>query len=570
MAAAEMANAGGGPIASDNRAHDVIRRKEVMYADRSVTESMWRQIADRIDPANNVFQKTYWTPGEYRGYRQFDSSPIIVIQKFAAAMQAMLTPENSRYQKLVPPKNLEGNKAVETYLARVTDVLFDFRYAPYANFTSQVDQSYQNLGRYGTQSLYIDWIPGHGMHYHSVPLNWSYIAENNHHVIDTHYRDVRFTARQAVQQFGKDRLPQVIQKAAENHTQCDSTFDFIHAVEPNPEFQQGRIDWRGKRYRSLYVSVQGEKVVDEGGYRCLPYAVSRFFQAPGEVYGRSPGWNLLPDIKMLNEMKKTQIRAAQKAVDPPMLLPEDGALTGFDLTAGALNYGGISDDGKQMAMALQLGANFDIGKQGIQETRELLNDGFFINLFQILVQDHDMTATEAMLRAQEKGQLLAPTFGRQQAEFLNPITRRELDLLYAVPGLMETLVGPMPPELLQAGGVYNTEFDSPLNRMQRAGDVVAFGQTFQALAPIAQADPTVLQVFDFEKVAAGVAKINGVPPEWMRSAEELAQMKQQQASQAQMQSILQAAPVAASAAKDMAQAQATAQSQPQPVTAGAP
>lgn len=570
MAKIEMANQGGGPIPGDNRAHDVIRRREVMYADRSVTEGMWRQIADRIDPANNVFQKTAWTPGEYRGYRQFDSSPILVIQKFAAAMQAMLTPENARYQKLVPPKGLEGNKAVEIYLDRVSDVLFDFRYAPWANFSSQIDQSYQNLGRYGTEGLYIDWVPGHGFHYHCCPLNWLYIAENNYHVIDTVYRDVRFTARQAVQQFGKSKLPEVIVKNAESRTQCDMTFDFVHAVEPNPEFIQGRIDHYGKKFRSLYVSIQGEKVVDVGGYRCLPYAVSRFYQGPGEVYGRSPAWDILPDIKMLNEMKKTQIRAAQKAVDPPMLLPEDGALTGFDLTAGALNYGGLNDDGKQMAVALEIGAHFDIGKQGLDETRQLINSAFYIDLFQILVQDHDMTATEAMLRAQEKGQLLAPTFGRQQAELLNPITRRELDLLYAVPGLMENMVGPMPPELLAAGGAYGVEYQSPINKMQRASDVIAFSNTFQAVAPIAQADPTVLQVFDFGKVAEGIAKINGVPAEWLRSAEELAQMKQQQASQAQMQSILAAAPVAAKASKDAAQAQAITQSQPQPITGGAP
>lgn len=569
---AEMANAGGGlsPGDGDKRAHDVIRRREMMYADRSVTESMWRQIADRIDPSNNVFQKTMWTPGETRTYRQFDSSPIIVIQKFAAAMMAMLTPENSRYQTLKPPRGLEGNKAVEVYLEALTDVLFEFRYSPWANFSSQADQCYQNLGRYGTQGLFVDWVPGKGFHYYCCPLNWLYIAENQHHVVDTVYREIRYTARQAVGAFGEANLPEIIVKTARDAAKGDTTFDFVHAVEPNTDFTPGRIDWRGKRFRSLYVSVQGEKIVEEGGFRVLPYAVSRFYQGPGEVYGRSPAWDILPDIKMLNEMKKTQIRAAQKAVDPPMLLQEDGALMAFDLSPGALNYGGVDDNGKQMVVPLQLGAHFDIGSQGLQETRELINSAFYIDLFQILVQDHDMTATEAMLRAQEKGQLLAPTFGRQQAEFLNPITRRELDVLSNIPGLLESMIGPAPKELLAVGGAYAVEYQSPINKMQRSGDLIAMSNTIQALAPIAQLDPTVMQIFDWDKVAAGTASINGVPPSWVRTAEELAQMKQQQASAQQMQQILAAAPVAASAAKDMAQAQATAQSQPQPVTTGAP
>ncbi|STU67291.1 Bacteriophage head to tail connecting protein [Klebsiella pneumoniae subsp. ozaenae] len=53
-----------------------------------------------------------------------------------------------------------------------------------------------------------------------------------------------------------------------------------------------------------------------------------------------------------------------------------------------------------------------------EQKRQTINDGFFITLFQILVDNPQMTATEAMLRAQEKGQLLAPTAGRIQAEFL--------------------------------------------------------------------------------------------------------------------------------------------------------
>lgn len=53
----------------------------------------------------------------------------------------------------------------------------------------------------------------------------------------------------------------------------------------------------------------------------------------------------------------------------------------------------------------------------------------FITLFQILVDNPQMTATEAMLRAQEKGQLLAPTAGRIQAEFLGTLILRKLTLL---------------------------------------------------------------------------------------------------------------------------------------------
>jgi hypothetical protein len=38
----------------------------------------------------------------------------------------------------------------------------------------------------------------------------------------------------------------------------------------------------------------------------------------------------MPDVRMANDMAKTNIRGAQKPVDPPLLASEDGVLEGFD------------------------------------------------------------------------------------------------------------------------------------------------------------------------------------------------------------------------------------------------
>ena len=40
----------------------------------------------------------------------------------------------------------------------------------------------------------------------------------------------------------------------------------------------------------------------------------------------------LSDIKMLNEMSKTDMRAVHKLVDPPILLHDDGILGGGAMT----------------------------------------------------------------------------------------------------------------------------------------------------------------------------------------------------------------------------------------------
>jgi hypothetical protein len=289
----------------------------------------------------------------------------------------------------------------------------------------------------------------------------------------------------------------------------------------------------------------------------MPYAVGRYVSGPKETYGRSPAMTVLPDIKMLNEMSKTVIRAAHKIVDPPLLLQEDGALSAFDLRPGALNYGGVNDQGQQMVHPLQTNARVDIGLDMMDQRRKVINDAFMVTLFQILVDAPQMTATEAMLRAQEKGALLAPTMGRQQSEFLGPLIERELDIL-ARAGVLP----PMPEALMAAGGVVDIQYQSPLNRAQRSEDGVAILRTLESVTPLAQINPAVLDVFDAEAIARELADINGVPAKVLRTPDQVAAMKQAQAQAAQAQALLQAAPVVTGGIKDLAQAQSLAASNP--------
>jgi len=298
-------------------------------------------------------------------------------------------------------------------------------------------------------------------------------------------------------------------------------------------------------------------IMSEGGYNTFPYAVSRYVTAPKEIYGRSPAMTVLPDIKMINEMSKTVIRAAHKIVDPPLLLQEDGVLQAFNTRPGALNYGGVDDQGRQVVQPLQTNARVDIGMDMMEQRRKVINDAFLITLFQILVDAPAMTATEAMLRAQEKGALLAPTMGRQQSEMLGPLIERELDIL-ARSGVLP----PMPKALVDRGGDVDIQYVSPLNRSQRAEEGVAILRTLEAVAPIAQLDPSVMMRFNPDAIVKELAEINGVPAKILRSDEEMDAMRQQQAQQAEAQALLQAAPIAANSAKTLAETAALSGQQP--------
>ena len=82
------------------------------------------------------------------------------------------------------------------------------------------------------------------------------------------------------------------------------------------------------------------------------------------------------NIVMLNEMNKTVIRAGQRQVDPPYLLPEEGSLQPFQAQTGALNYGYTSDEGRPLAHSVRPDGDLVIGLELIQDRRTAINDAF--------------------------------------------------------------------------------------------------------------------------------------------------------------------------------------------------
>ena len=540
---------------ADDRAAHFLQRLSHLQAQRAIWESHWREIAERLLPRSDHF-KVNRNPGDKHTEKVFDATANLALERFAAAMESMLTPRTQRWHRL-RSSDEELNKLPEVtrYLDEVTQVLFRERYSPRANFASQTNEAYMSLGAFGTGAVFVDEMVGHGLRYRSIPLAELYVAENHQGVIDTVYRKFAMSLRQVVQRFGKQALNEGQQRMLEKNP--DHFTDIIHVVMPRADRDYERLDWRGMPYLSCHINLESRDVIGEQGYGAFPYAIGRYVVGPKETYGRSPAMTVLPDIKMVNEMSKTVIRAAHMAVEPPLLLQDDGLMQAFDLRPGALNFGGVDEQGRQLVHPLQTGARVDLGEQLLEQRRKVINDAFLVTLFQILVDAPQMTATEAMLRAQEKGALLAPTMGRQQSEFLGPLIERELQLLAAAHRLPQ-----MPDVLIEAGSSFDIEYVSPLNKAQRADEGVAILRWLEQIVGLAQHDPGVLMMVDSEAAARELAEINGVPAKVIRSPEDVAAMKDAQAQQQQAAAVLQAAPVVSGAAKDLAQAQALAGAAP--------
>lgn len=534
---------------------DLCRKFDALVGDRGVWEQHWEEIAERVLPRQTGFLGDR-TAGEKKTQRVFDSKPILALERFASIMDSMLTPRAQRWHNLTT-SNPELNRsfAVRDWLYRVNDILYSARYSTKANFAGQNFERWISTGAFGTGIIYTDFQVKVGLRYKCLNLQDVFMQENHQGMIDMVFRRFRWTARQAAQRWGENNLPEKIRGALENPNRQSETFEFVQVIGPREDFEPGRLDARGKPWMSVTIAMCSRQQMGEiEGFNSWPLSISRYVIAPDEVYGRSPAMTALPDIKMLNEMAKTDIRAAHKLIDPPILLHDDGVLGGgattINMRPGGLNPGGVNRNGQAMIQPFQSGARVDISDVKMEQRRTAIDDAFMVTLFQILVENPRMTATEALIRAQEKGMLLAPTMGRQQSESIGPLIERELDLLS-----FHRILPPMPPEMVEAGGEYEITYDSPMSRMQRAEELVGVQRTMELLAPFAQINPDVLDIFDPDELASLTAEVSGVPTPVLRSKDAVAKLRQARAQQAQAEQEMMAAQSMGATMKDVAQAQ---------------
>jgi hypothetical protein len=298
-------------------------------------------------------------------------------------------------------------------------------------------------------------------------------------------------------------------------------------------------------FASIYLSKETKEILSEGGYDTMPYIVSRYVTLPGENYGRSPAMDVLPAIKTLNEEKKTVLKQGHRTVDPVLLAYDDGVLDAFSMKPGALNYGGVSAEGRSLVQALPTG-NLAIAKDMMDEERMVINDAFLITLFQILVETPQMTATEVLERAREKSALLAPIMGRQQSEALGPMIERELDLL-----MEQRLLPEITDAMREVGADYKVEYESPLSRMQKAESSAGGLRMFQYAGEIAAntQDPSALDWFNVDEMIPALADAQAMPASWMRSKKDVEAIREGRQQQQATQQLIDAAPAMASMMK---------------------
>ena len=512
---------------------DYIRKRlDKLEADRGTWESHWQEILDYVMPrkAEITFLRSR---GEKRTEVLFDSTAITANNLLAASLQGTLTSPSLPWFSL-KLRDDDANKVRDIQIWLEDTARRMYAVFNESNFNTEVHEMYLDLCSVGTSAIFVEeanegFLQG-GLHFNTLHIAEYFIQENSTGRVDTLYRKYKMTARQAVQEFGEDNVGTKIKDALKDKP--DTQFNFIHAVEPTADYERS-VDMKSKTklpFHSCHVCFEDKMVVRTGGYNEFPYLVPRWSKATGEIFGRSPSYNALPDIKTLNKAVEIGLKAWAKAIDPPLLVTDDGVIGRVRMTPAGITV--VRSD--TAVKPLQIGSNWQITDLKENQLRTAIRQAYYSDQLQ-LQEGPQMTATEVQVRYELMQRLLGPTLGRFQTEFLNPLIERVFGIMMRSDALMSR------PEAM-SGMSMDIEYVGPLARSQRMEEAIAVERLYQLAMQVVQIDPTVMDVIDHEQAIRMRATLLGVPKTVLRGEDEVAEIREQRAAaqqQAQEQAMAQ-------------------------------
>lgn len=556
------------PKQKDPVAEEIIRRNDSLKGKRSTWDTLWQNIADYVAPRKSQIT-TKKTEG-VEGYTEelYDMTAIEANNTLAAGQLAYLTPANDVWMKYEAPEAMKEavGFAGKAWYAKCTEIIHKERAR--SNFYTEIHEFYLDRGAQGTTLIYLEEGKKTLFNYCNEEVGTYSIAEDDEGMVDTVFIERTMTARQMKQKFGEENLGEKAKKAvaSDKPEDLDKEFTVIWAILPREDMKEGdqpsafsrdpkKMDGPNKPIASIYVCMDDRKTIRNAGYDEMPSMVSRFLKWGKQPYGFSPSIIALPTIKQVNFIEKMMDALAEVAAFPRFLFPEglDGEV---DLRAGGVTTFDPNAPQQAMPKEWMTQGRYDIGKDRVQVKQEMIRRAFHNDLFRMFADlDKTITAYEAMQRAAEKLVQFSPTFARLQTEVFNPLGRREFALAFRAGILPEA-----PQEVFvqtEAGYALAMPEIVCVSRIALAIKALqnrAFLEFVGIIQPLLQIDPTIMDNFDLDKAARGIADNVALPPEWQRSEEDVAALRAQRAEMQARQQQIAEAQGSAKALKDAASA----------------
>ncbi len=488
---------------------------EQLKTERSTWEPHWQEISDYIIPRKNDINN-FKAPGSKRNTQLFDNTGMTSNELLAGMLHGMLlNPSTVFFELSSGDQTIDQKASVRLWLQDT--VLRMHAAMNNSNFQTEAHEFLLDLCSLNTASMTCLEDTERDLFFQTHFLKQLYIRENYRGMVTEQYIVKSCSARDLVEEFGKKNVPEVILKAFEDGK--EEKFETVQATYP--------ADANGEKKKNFNFPIVSQHIYIKDkfqmalkGFNENPWACGRWSKASGESYGRGPGMNSLPEVKMVNLMEEVSIKGAQLAIGPPVQMPDDG-YGQLKVKPYGVNYyrAGSKDRIEPIFGDTRLDYSIEI----MNAHRQRIKEAFYVDQLQT-PQINRATATEISQRRDEQGRFLGPLLSRLEVEWLSPIVDRVFNIMSRRNRFL-----PAPRELSKP---LQIKFSSSIAKIQRASEIRGVMEFLNSVTPIAQVDPKVLNYLNGDETIKGLAAMYSYPQKFLNSDDDVAKIRQ---AEAQMQ-----------------------------------
>ncbi|HBY7209820.1 TPA: phage tail protein [Klebsiella quasipneumoniae subsp. quasipneumoniae] len=538
-------------MAAETLKEQLQKQQAQLTNDRSSFDPHWRELSDFINPRGSRFLVTDVNRDDRRNTKIVDPTATLAARTLSSGMMSGITsPARPWFKLATPDPDMMDYGPVKLWLEvvqrRMNEVFNK------SNIYQSLPLLYASLGNYSTGAMAVLEDDSDVIRTMMFPIGSYYMANSARGSVDTCFRKFSMTVRQLVMEFGLNNVSDSV-KGMWDSGNYESWIEVIHAVYPNIDRDTAKLNSKNKPVKSVYYEVGGDsdKLLRESGFDEFPIMAPRWEVNGEDVYGSScPGMIALGQVKALQLEQKRKSQLIDKATNPPMVGPSSLRNQRVSLLPGDITYIDQVTGQDGFKPAYLVNPNTADLLADIQDTRQIINSAYFVDLFMMLqnINTRSMPVEAVIEMKEEKLLMLGPVLERLNDECLNPLIDRTFSIM-ARKNLL-----PPPPDVLQ-GMPLRIEYISVMAQAQKSIGLSSLSSTVGFIGQLAQAKPEALDKLNVDQAIDAFAEMSGVSPTVIVPQDQVEQVREQRAQQQQQQQMVAMGMAAAQGAKTLSEAQ---------------
>ncbi|STV76003.1 Bacteriophage head to tail connecting protein [Klebsiella pneumoniae subsp. rhinoscleromatis] len=472
-------------MAAETLKEQLQKQQAQLTNDRSSFDPHWRELSDFINPRGSRFLVTDVNRDDRRNTKIVDPTATLAARTLSSGMMSGITsPARPWFKLATPDPDMMDYGPVKLWLEvvqrRMNEVFNK------SNIYQSLPLLYASLGNYSTGAMAVLEDDSDVIRTMMFPIGSYYMANSARGSVDTCFRKFSMTVRQLVMEFGLNNVSDSV-KGMWDSGNYESWIEVIHAVYPNIDRDTAKLNSKNKPVKSVYYEVGGDsdKLLRESGFDEFPIMAPRWEVNGEDVYGSScPGMIALGQVKALQLEQKRKSQLIDKATNPPMVGPSSLRNQRVSLLPGDITYIDQVTGQDGFKPAYLVNPNTADLLADIQDTRQIINSAYFVDLFMMLqnINTRSMPVEAVIEMKEEKLLMLGPVLERLNDECLNPLIDRTFSIM-ARKNLL-----PPPPDVLQ-GMPLRIEYISVMAQAQKSIGLSSLSSTVGFIGQLAQAKP---------------------------------------------------------------------------------